>query len=550
MNKSCKQCGGSFEITDKDQAFYTKMQVPQPNFCPDCRMQRRLTWRNERKLYNRKCDLCGSQIISIYSPDKSVKVYCHKCWWSDKWDPMKYGRDFDFNRPFFEQFKEMMLEVPVISINMHDDNVNCDYTHLSSGNKNCYLIFAASDSEDCFYTTYIQRCKDVSDCFFIFDSELCYECIDSYNCYNLQHSQICQNCRDSYFLYDCKGCSNCFGCVSLKNKEYYIFNKPYSKEEYFKKVQELLKDRASFEAAREKFYALKKSIPHKYYAGISNENVTGDHVFFSKNSEECYDSTYLEDCKWCVWFHRAKDCYDCYAWGLPAELGYENQLCGNGFYNVKFSAYCGNNIKNLTHCYYCFAGSGDLFGCIGLRRKQYCIFNKQYSKEEYEKLSARIIEHMKETGEWGQFFPAQLSPFAYNETVANEYYPLSKEQILQKGFKWKDEESITKYQGAKIVIPEKISNVDESFANKILTCECCGKNYKLVSQELKLYKKMNIPVPLKCFNCRYKARFDLRNPRKLWTRNCAKCGAEIKTTYSPDRPEVVYCEKCYEKEVY
>jgi CxxC-x17-CxxC domain-containing protein len=41
-----------------------------------------------------------------------------------------------------------------------------------------------------------------------------------------------------------------------------------------------------------------------------------------------------------------------------------------------------------------------------------------------------------------------------------------------------------------------------------------------------------------------------RNPRKLYERKCHKCDKEIKTTYSPDRKELVYCEECYNKEIY
>ena len=97
--KSCKHCGASFPITDKDLEFYDKVspvfagkkyQIPTPAFCPDCRQQRRLSFRNERKLYKRKCDLTGKDIISIYSPDKVYTVYEQSEWWSDKWDPLDY----------------------------------------------------------------------------------------------------------------------------------------------------------------------------------------------------------------------------------------------------------------------------------------------------------------------------------------------------------------------------------------------------------------------------------------------------------------------------
>jgi hypothetical protein len=105
--KKCKHCSNSFDITNKDLEFYNKVspsfpspdskesdlkkiQIPPPTLCPECREQRRMVWRNERKLYKRKCDLTGIDIISIYSPEKPYKVYEQIEWWSDKWNALKY----------------------------------------------------------------------------------------------------------------------------------------------------------------------------------------------------------------------------------------------------------------------------------------------------------------------------------------------------------------------------------------------------------------------------------------------------------------------------
>ena len=99
QTKTCKQCNIKFEITNKDLEFYKKIspkfngeifQIPTPTLCPGCRQQRRLSFRNERKLYKRKCDATGKDIISMYSPDKKFKVYHQDFWWSDKWDGLNY----------------------------------------------------------------------------------------------------------------------------------------------------------------------------------------------------------------------------------------------------------------------------------------------------------------------------------------------------------------------------------------------------------------------------------------------------------------------------
>jgi len=55
-------------------------------------------------LYHRDCDATGKKIISNFSPDKDYIIYEQPYWWSDKWDFRDYGKDFDFNKPFFEQW--------------------------------------------------------------------------------------------------------------------------------------------------------------------------------------------------------------------------------------------------------------------------------------------------------------------------------------------------------------------------------------------------------------------------------------------------------------
>jgi hypothetical protein len=197
-------------------------------------------------------------------------------------------------------------------------------------------------------------------------------------------------------------------------------------------------------------------------------------------------------------------------------------------------------------CYH----SKDLFGCVGLNQKQYCIFNKQYTKEEYEKLVPKIIEHMQKTGEWGKFFPIEISPFGYNETVAQEYLPLTKEEAQARGYNWKDKDK-KEYQPQSYELPDSIDEIDKGILDKVLACESCGKNYKIIPHELMRLKQFKMPAPRLCFDCRHEARMNLRNPRILYHRQCMNegCANEFETTYAPERPEKIYCEDCYQKAV-
>ena len=286
--------------------------------------------------------------------------------------------------------------------------------------------------------------------------------------------------------------------------------------------------------------------------GIQNENVVGNYLNFSKNCESCFDCTGTEDSKYC-WDLKKLDAensnsYDISFFGNGVIESYDSVELGYNTNRVYFSVANYTGVSNIFYGHHCMNNSQHLFGCVGLKHAEYCILNKQYTKEEYFELRDKIIEHMKQTGEWGEFFPIEMSPFAYNETVAQEYFPMTKEEVLARGWKWKDEES-KNYQPQTYQIPNSITDVPDTICNEILACETCGKNYKIQKTELSFYRKMNLPIPRKCPECRHNERMKLRNPRTLFDRKCEKCGVDIQTTFAPERPELVYCEGCYLGEV-
>jgi len=580
--KTCQNCKQKFVIESEDFNFYEKIQVPPPTFCPECRMVRRMCWRNERYLYKNKCGLCERSIITIYSPDKPHKIYCSDCFHGDKWDPMAFGVDIDFSRPFLEQFKELQLKVPRLYAFVFQ-NFNSEYTNGSAFNKNCYLIFVSDHNEDCSYCYSTFHSKNSLDCLNSNECELCYNCISCNKCYKVLFSEDCSDSQDLIFCKDCVNCHDCMGSVNLRNQQYYIFNIKYSKEEYLNKIKEFkLNTIGGLNILRKNSTNLWLKYPTKYIHGLRNTNVIGDYVISSKNSEFIFDSELIEDSKFLNIGNKAKSCYDGYVAVDGPELSYEI-VSAIATSNVK-SGYCVWHDFNVTYSDTC-ENSNNLFGCVGLRKKQYCILNKQYSKEQYEELLPKIIQHMKNIPyhdlekriySYGEYFPPDLSPFAYNETVAQEYFPLTKEQALEQGYKWKDREPRNYSIDIKTEdLPDNIKDVDESIINKVIECahhaqnehpaNCeasCTEAFKIISDELQFYRRMNLPLPRLCPNCRHYERLKQRNPLKLWHRTCmcnkenhhnhnaGKCEIEFETSYAPDRPEIVYCEKCYQQEVY
>lgn len=517
------------------------MDVPPPTLCPDCRQQRRLIRRNEKNLYLRPCDMCKKQVVSIYPASREFPVYCTNCWWNDKWDSSKYGRNYDFSKPFFEQFADLQKIVPRLAL-QNQLSENSEYTNHAKANKNCYMCMDIAECEDCYYcTNFVPHCKNCVDCVAIQNCELCYDCTNtkkSYSSFGLLDSQ---GCSDSAFLYECIGCEKCILCTNLRHKKYFIRNRQATAEEY-KKLRDELTSHKNYQNYREEFLKLVEQAPHKYCTLKNCENVIGDHVENAKNAHHVFYGYGSKDVKFIYDFGEMKDCYDLTEpW--KGELQYETHACNDG-YNLKFVSIAWDN-SYLTYCDLCF-NSHYLFGCIGMHNRRHYILNKQYEKSDYDKLVPKIIEHMKKTKEWGEFFPMQLSTFPYNETVAQEYFPLTREKALSLGLKWKARES-REYQKQIYKIPDNIADAPAEIVNELLACESCGKNFKTVAQELTFYKQMGVPIPRKCFDCRHADKMALRNPRKLWQRKCDGCGAQTQSVYDPSCPEKIYCEPCYLK---
>ena len=561
--KICQNCKSEFVIEPEDFKFYEKMQVPPPPFCPECRFQRRLMFRNERSLYKRKCDLCGKEIITAYSPDKPYKVYCNPCWWSDNWDVLGYGQEYNPSRTFFEQFRALQFKVPYPNLIMdHPTLINSEYTNHSGHLKNCYLIYNADICENVHYAEILANDKDSMDSTMLGESELCYQNINCGHCYKTFFSEDCNDCVEVYFSKACIGCSKCFGCINLRNKQYHIFNKPYTKEEYEQKLKEFLLDsHTGIENLKKEAIKFWQSIPHKFMHERHNVNVSGDYVFVSKNAKDMYQVRGIEDGKYCQWIttQPVKDVYDYTEWGNNAQRIYECITVGEFVDNVKFSYFGAfKHSMNVEYSSGCISSS-DIFGCIGVRKKQYCILNKQYTKEGYIKLRERIIKDMDERPyvdskgrvfKYGEFFPYDLSLFDYNESSADQYfYPLSKEKVLERGWRWYEgKPGEYKITMKKEDIPDSINDVQDSIVDEVIECAECQRPYRIIDRELALLRRFGLPIPRKCPNCRHKERLTRINPPRLWDRKCDRCGADIKTSYAPERPEKIYCAKCYQEE--
>ncbi len=581
--RNCQNCKKSFLIVEEDFAFYGKINVPPPTFCPMCRFQRRMMFRNERTLYSRENNApgkLGEQIVSIHRPGTAYTVYDDRTWWGDSWDPIEYGKDYDFSKPFFQQFKELYERIPLINLSV-TNMVNCEYCNVAEGDKNGFMLSASHSNEDTMYGNRVTENKQSAEMYIANHNELCYELVNSHNNFKVQYSKNCKQCADSYFLESCVNCQNCFGCTNLRGKSYCVFNEQYTREQYLEFLSTIdLTSHSTIEEYKAKAQKFHESQIHRFANMYKSVNCTGENIENSKNLKYSFDIVGTpigcEDGKYLVWGgYDIKDSYD---------SGPGVGIKGERLYDTFDSALQSQDLYFTGVVYHCFDvrysinchGSSHLFGCHGLRSKQYCILNKQYTKEEYEALIPKIIAHMNEmpyidakgrTFTYGEFFPYNLSPFAYNETVAQEYFPLSKEDALAQGFTWfdRDERNYT-ISIANEMIPDGSKTADASITKEIIECRNkgseisqCTTAFRIMSEEFDLYHKMNVPLPVYCPNCRHYNRLKQRNPMKLYQRTCmcdiqshdhsGTCANEFQTTYAPERVEKIYCEGCYQKEV-
>jgi len=567
-NRNCQNCKEDFVIEPDDFLFYEKIKVPPPTFCPECRMIRRMIWRNCRSLFRRNCSNCDKSIISMYSQERTKIIYCMDCWNSDDRDPFLQGRDYDFSRNFFEQLKELREESPVLFAHHTGTLIRSDFTNYSGDNKDCYLSYSVIGCENILYSENIDKSKNNLDCYAVQKIENCSYNIDCDNNYDSHFCLQSQKCINSYFVYDCINCQNCCLSSNLRNKQYVFKNEKLTRTEYEKAFSSLmLQTYSGFEKAEKSFKdIIKNKSIHRFAQVYNSQNTIGDYISNSKNVKNSFVVQSSENISFSYRvLLNSKDSYD--NQGLASgELIYESIATSFGTYKDYFTYICIGS-KECEYSFMC-KNCSNCFGCIGLKNAEYCIFNKQYEKESYFLIVDKIKKQMNEIPYvdskgrvyiYGEFFPYDLSPFGYNETNAHDFFSIKKEEAIEKGYPWIErEEKNYNITIKSFDLPDDIKDISELILEEIIACPNngnqdyqCTTAYRIIPEELEFYKQKNLSLPRYCPNCRHYQRLNYRNPIKFWRRKCVHegCNNEFETSYAPGRLEIIYCEKCYQQEV-
>lgn len=291
---------------------------------------------------------------------------------------------------FFNELQRLIFSLPRPPAKIYNSE-NCTFGDYIYNSKNLFYCFDCASCSDSFYLYDSYMCANCGDCDYVVESELCYECVDPYKAFNCEYLEYCDNIRDSAYSYNCANCHDVFGCVNLKNKSFCIFNRQLTEEEYEEKVQRFRK--LPPQQILQIVEDLKKRFPLKRTIGSDNENTTyGNYIHFDKNCYLCFDAAYDENCGYLYDSFYNNNCYDITYTSQNSQVSYEIVDSGQLF-NCHFvvdSDSC-NDSFYLFHC----SNVKNSLGCVGLKNKQYCILNRQFSAEQYEQIKNQILQILK-----------------------------------------------------------------------------------------------------------------------------------------------------------
>lgn len=545
-------------------------------------------FRNERKLYKRKCSKTGKSIVALYPEEYEGKVYNPDLWRSDGRDPLDFGMTYTPGR-FYDDLKVLFKQVPFLNM-FAFSNENSDYTNGSEWNKNCYMIFASDHNRDCYYSYSIFDCKNVVDGYGSKGCENCYQIIDCLNCMKTAYSQKVDESFNVLFSYHIKNCKNIFLCVGLKDKEYYYMNEFVGKERWDSEIAPMIDDLFRHGKAEEyqaKLQEMMKWTIVQNMSIINAQNCIGDLIDNSKNVLESFEVHNAEDIRGVI---NANGCKDVMWWYVVVDgsqkihegIGLAANFSAATVWNSRTDnrdVYFSNFIMNVK----------NMLGTISCRNKEYCILNKEYSKTEREKHAMQIVKELQEQKKRWEFFDPEFSPFPYNDTVADEYYPIKtiivdgKEQIhhaegkgtvtVADSSKFISDAILDLWWAEKIKIKRRtreneinipagiqtiqsaevhsdINEVKDDILEKAIICTVSWRPFKLSIPELTFYRKNGFPLPHKHPDIRHQERLDKRPGRNICVRNCSNCKQEMLSVYTPEYAGKVYCETCYNKEIY
>ncbi len=547
LNKICTDCEKEFTIDEGDLILYEKVGLKIPEICFFCRLKQYAAFWVFGKFRKGVSDLSGESLITVLPNNFRYPIYKSHEWWGDSWDPMPFGREYDSSRSFFEQMKELQEKVPRPH-QAGENNTNCDWSDDVWESKNCYLTRSVLRCENLNYSYRVMDTKDSSDIVYCFNLQNSYDCLACHNSFNLNFSENSKDCIDSYFLFDCRNCQNCFMSYNLRNKQFCIRNKQFTKEDYEKEIKEIKLDSyKNVQILKEELEnILKNNAVHRETFNLRTTDSTGNHMTNCDKCKNCFSLDDSQNCRNLLRGVSVKDSIDSFCTLYTEVSG--NNSCPSGGYSLKHSIWSNARYSEYLdlciECEYCF-------GCVGLRKKKYCILNKQYSKEEYEILKSKIIEDMEKRGEYGKFPPYSMGLGYYNLSTGVIYFPdMTREEVVKRGGYWSDEDLSSSDGMSSFLLPDSVFETDKNISSQALICPETKYRFNISPAEYELHTRKGFALPRVHFDLRMLKRARKTAVLKSYPHKCTFCESDIMAYYPPEWGyNKIACEECYKQNI-
>lgn len=417
-------------------------------------------------------------------------------------DLVKFWLDYNFDKWFFDNFSDLFKSINIFDFIIYWTVENVFYSDMVLNSKSVYLSSGIiNNCENIFYSFSIKdNCKDVLNSVSVYqNSSIIFFSSWIIESFKIFYSRFINNSSDIWFSSNLTWCKECFFCSDLDNCTYYIENRKYSSEEYFKKKNEILKE-------KHKFLDYYKNTDKVWKNNNSTDVVWSwfNNSVDVKNWYYWYNAKNWNNLIFVWWINGNENMYDVFTAGSPTASNLYWIMWANWD-----NLYISMNITNSSNIFYSYfvTDSSYCLWCIWLKNKSYCIFNKQYTKEEWGVLADKIFSQMEKGWILGSFFPARLNPFYFNDTMAWLLWNFSKQEVEKEGFMWRDEE-------VKVDIPEWLIVVDINDLDKyewydedwnwqinpevlrIVIKDEKGNYYRIIKMEYYFLVKYWLPIPI------------------------------------------------------
>lgn len=546
--KTCPITGETWTCAERDLKVTKNLNLPQTDHAPLTRLKwLSAMWPGGQWWYNRHAEL-NKPIVCPVHPSTGIKVLPDVEWF-DK-DFSSLGKETDLKSPFFNQLIALRRAVPS-QTNRNFEPAENSISIVSLGDVNSYFV-VLSKSKDTFFAVSALETESSAEVYNSSSITNCYQvihCERMHTCSYIRESKDCIRCD---FLFDCRNCENCFGATNKRNAKYLWFNKQLSKKEWEARRAEVdLGSRKETQKWLAKFNELVKAAPWPENFNVQSENSTGEYLTKTTNCDHTYFADGGAKNEYWTTFSIGQAENNAYT-GTPANSrecywSADVSSCFRCHYSYLLSR-C-QNVEYSTECYDC----ENCFGCVGLRKKQFCILNKQYAESEYWKTLDAIKCAMLERGEYGQFLPAKMSPAWFPESGAFKYHLADRtfgEKINAHLFEpdtdgaMGDIATIAEVTDAN-ELPDCVDELD-SWIGKPVYDSTYNRRFSLLAPEVALYKKLRVAPPTKHHVKRLLDTIHTSQVGVFKQTACTQCNKEITVSENPTYSNrKILCKRCY-----